>query len=132
MKEESLIRIRMGAADAHYGGNLVNGSRMLDLFGDIATELTVRHDGDEGLLRAYESIEFLAPVFAGDFIEARGWITDVGSTSRRIEFEAHKVIEMANIPGNESAANVLPKPLLVCRARGTSVVTKDKQRGRQP
>src|SRR3989304_1093378 len=84
MREESLIRLRMGAADAHYGGNLVNGSRMLDLFGDIATELTVRHDGDEGLLRAYESVEFLAPVLAGDFVEARGWVTGGGNTSRRV------------------------------------------------
>ena len=64
------LRLRMRAHDAHYAGELVDGARMLALFGDLATELLIRLDGDEGLFRAYESIEFLAPVFAGDYIEA--------------------------------------------------------------
>ena len=64
------LRVRMGAHDAHYGGDLVDGARMLALFGDVATELCVRAYGDEGLFRAYESVEFLAPVRAGDFVEA--------------------------------------------------------------
>ena len=81
----------MGAHDAHYAGELVDGARMLALFGDVATELLIRLDGDEGLFRAYETVEFLAPVFAGDYIEARGVITAVGNTSRRIDFEARKV-----------------------------------------
>ena len=67
-----LIRMRMSQADAHYGGNLVDGARMLALFGDVATELLVRHDGDEGLFRAYDAVEFLAPVHAGDYVEADG------------------------------------------------------------
>src|SRR5882724_2437385 len=94
MTEEftSTIRVRMSASDAHYGGNLVNGAHMLTLFGDIATELAILCDGDEGLLVGYEKVEFLAPVYAGDFIEATGRITRVGTTSRRIEFEARKVI----------------------------------------
>ena len=50
------------------------------LFGDVATELCIRHDGDEGLFRAYDSVEFLAPVYAGDFIEAEGEIVSVGNT----------------------------------------------------
>ena len=62
----------MGAHDAHYGGNLVDGARMLQLFGDVATELLIMHDGDEGLFVAYDSVEFLAPVYAGDYIEALG------------------------------------------------------------
>ena len=64
------IRVRMSAHDAHYGGNLVDGARMLALFGDVATELLIRIDGDEGLFVAYDTVEFLAPVFAGDYIEA--------------------------------------------------------------
>ena len=65
---------------------------MLGLFGDVATELLIRHDGDEGLFRAYDSVEFLAPVFAGDYIEAEGEITETGKTSRKMKFEARKVI----------------------------------------
>src|SRR5207237_630877 len=72
---EVRIRLRMSQADAHYGGNLVDGARMLSLFGDVATELLIRLDGDEGLFRAYDSVEFLAPVYAGDYIEAVGKIT---------------------------------------------------------
>ena len=80
------IRVRMSASDAHYGGYLVNGAHMLSLFGDVATELAVLCDGDEGLLVAYESVEFLAPLYAGDYVEAVGRITKIGRTSRRMEF----------------------------------------------
>src|SRR6201989_1993927 len=86
------LRVRMSAHDAHYAGELVDGARMLALFGDLATELLIRLDGDEGLFRAYESIEFLAPVFAGDYIEATAELTRVGETSRQMRFEARKVI----------------------------------------
>ena len=85
----------MSSHDAHYGGNLVDGARMLGLFGDVATELCILHDGDEGLFRAYDSVEFLAPVHAGDFIEAEGEIIEVGRTSRKMRFEARKVIRPA-------------------------------------
>jgi len=126
--EELLIRIRMSAHDAHYGGNLVDGARMLGLFGDVATELLIKHDGDEGLFCAYDKVEFLAPVYAGDFIEARGRIVSVGNTSRKMEFEAIKII--APRPDvNDSAADVLATPIVVCRASGTCVVPKNKQRG---
>ena len=87
-----MIRLRMSQADAHYGGNLVDGARMLALFGDVATELLIRHDGDEGLFRAYDAVEFLAPVHAGDYVEAEGEIVKVGTTSRAMRFEARKVI----------------------------------------
>jgi 3-aminobutyryl-CoA ammonia-lyase len=122
-----LIRLRMSQADAHYGGNLVDGARMLMLFGDVATELLIRHDGDEGLFRAYDVVEFLAPVLAGDYIEATGEITKAGSTSRAMRFEARKVI--ASRPDqSDSAAEVLAEPVLVCRASGTCVVPKGRQR----
>ncbi|HVO30771.1 MAG TPA: hotdog domain-containing protein, partial [bacterium] len=84
-------------------------------------------DGDEGLFRAYDSVEFLAPVYAGDYVEAVGRLVSKGTTSRKIVFEAWKVI--APRPDlNDSAAEVLPAPTLVCRASGTCVVPKDKQR----
>lgn len=123
----AVIRLRMSAHDAHYGGDLVDGARMLALFGDVATELCIQHDGDEGLFRAYDSVEFLAPVFAGDFIEAVGEITQVGNSSRKMRFEARKVIRP--LPDvSDSAAEVLAAPVVVCRASGTCVVPKEKQR----
>ncbi len=124
---KATIRLRMSAHDAHYGGNLVDGARMLGLFGDVATELLIRHDGDEGLFRAYDSVEFLAPVFAGDYIEAEGEITAVGKTSRKMKFEARKVI-VPRPDVNDSACDVLDTPVVVCRATGTCVVPADKQR----
>ena len=121
------IRVRMSAHDAHYGGNLVDGAKMLELFGDVATELLIRRDGDEGLFCAYDMVEFKAPVYAGDFIEATGEIVSEGNTSRKMKFEARKVIT-ARPDINDSAAEVLAEPILVCRASGTCVTPKDKQR----
>lgn len=124
---KAVLRLRMGSHDAHYGGNLVDGARMLALFGDVATELLIRHDGDEGLFRAYEQVEFLAPVYAGDYIEAEGEIISVGNSSRKMRFEARKVISpRADL--SASAADVLAEPVIVCKAIGTCVTPKDKQR----
>jgi 3-aminobutyryl-CoA ammonia-lyase len=124
---KSIIRLRMSLNDAHYGGNLVDGAKMLELFGDVATELLIRNDGDEGLFRAYDEIEFLAPVYAGDYIEAEGEIIEVGNSSRKMIFEARKVI-VPRPDINDSAADVLDEPVIVCKASGTCVVPKDKQR----
>ena len=125
--EKSMIRLRMSAHDAHYGGNLVDGARMLQLFGDVATELLIRHDGDEGLFVAYDNVEFLNPVFAGDYIEATGEITKTGNSSRKMIFEAKKVIR-ARTDISASAADVFDEPVVVCRASGTCVVPKTCQR----
>jgi len=124
---KSTIRVRMSAKDAHYGGNLVDGAHMLHLFGDVATELLIQRDGDEGLFKAYDMVEFIAPVYAGDFIEATGEIVSEGNTSRRMVFEARKVI--APRPDiSDSAADVLEEPVVVCRASGTCVTPKNCQR----
>ena len=125
--EKSMIRLRMSAHDAHYGGNLVDGARMLQLFGDVATELLIQHDGDEGLFAGYDNIEFLAPVFAGDYIEATGEIVKVGNSSRKMVFEAKKVIR-PRTDISESAADFLEEPIVVCRASGTCVGPKKCQR----
>jgi len=123
----AIVRLSMSAHDAHYGGNLVDGARILALFGDVATELLIRLDGDEGLFAAYDEVRFLAPTYAGDYIEAEGRIVKIGKTSRRMEFEARKVIAARPEIG-ESAADVLDPPVVVCRATGTCVTPKDKQR----
>ncbi|MGZ3693961.1 MAG: 3-aminobutyryl-CoA ammonia lyase [Bdellovibrionota bacterium] len=127
MAKEVVIRLRMGAEDAHYGGGLVDGAKMLHLFGDVATELLIQRDGDEGLFRAYESVEFLAPVFAGDYIEATGRIVKEGKSSRTMEFEARKVIQ-ARPEISATAADILDQPVIVCRAKGTCVTPLENQR----
>ena len=121
------IRRRLGSEDAHYGGNLVAGSKQLEVVGDLITELAMRYDGDEGLFRAYETVEFLAPLFAGDWIEARGTMVSVGNTSRRCEFEVWK-IGAARTDISESAAEFLGEPILTLKAVGTTVVPKEHQR----
>ena len=127
MKEiTSLIRLRISAHDAHYGGGLVDGAKMLNLFGDVATELLIKSDGDEGLFVAYDYVEFLAPVYAGDFIEATGRIVSMGKTSRKMEFEARKVI--TPVKGTDSAADLLETPIVTCRASGTCLVPANLQR----
>ncbi|MGJ8455287.1 hotdog domain-containing protein [Pseudothermotoga sp. U03pept] len=125
---KAFLRVRMSQQDAHYAGGLVDGARLLQLIGDVATELLIRHDGDEGLFRAYDSVEFVKPVYAGDYLEVHGEIVEVGNTSRRMKFEVYKVITNANIPGHESACEVLDPPLLVAKASGTCVVPKERQR----
>lgn len=124
---EAMIRLRMGANDAHYGGNLVDGAKMLQLFGDVATELLIRNDGDEGLFVAYDNVEFTAPVYAGDYIEATGKIVKIGNSSRKMVFEAKKVI-IPRTDISDSAADFLDEPIVVCKASGTCVVPKDCQR----
>lgn len=126
---KSMIRLRMSQADAHYGGNLVDGARMLQLFGDVATELLIIQDGDEGLFCAYDNVEFLNPVYAGDYIEAVGEITHVGNSSRKMTFEARKVIK-PRPDISDSAADVLAEPIVVCRATSTCVVPVKCQRNK--
>lgn len=126
-KISSTIRLRISQADAHYGGNLVDGAKMLQLFGDVATEILVKLTGDEGLFRAYHTVDFLAPVYAGDYIEAYGEIVERGNTSCKIRFEARKVIvPRADI--SPSAADFLEQPVVVCTAEGTCVVPKGNWR----
>lgn len=122
-----MIRMRMSSHDAHYGGNLVDGAKMLQLFGDVATELLIRRDGDEGLFAGYENVEFLAPVYAGDYIEAVGEIIKEGNSSRKMTFEARKVI-IPRTDISESAADFLEEAIVVCRATGTCVTPKKSQR----
>ena len=124
----STLRVRIGQEEAHYGGNLVEGARVLKLFGDIVTEVAIITDGDEGLFVGYEKIEFLAPVYAGDFLEVTGTVTRIGTTSRTVQLEARKVIA-SRYGDTPSGADVLDEPIIVVRAVGTTVVPKDHSRG---
>jgi 3-aminobutyryl-CoA ammonia-lyase len=114
-------RCYVSHSHAHYGGNLVDGAYSLALFGDVATELCIRTDGDEGLLAGYSAVEFLAPVYAGDVAEATATLTRIGNSSRELAFEVRVVCRA--VPGRgPSAADVLDPPLVVTRATGTVVV----------
>lgn len=119
----ALIRLRISQQDVHYGGGVVAGARMMEFFGDAATELCIRYDGDEGLMAAYDLVEFKQPVHAGDYLEIRGRITQVGRRSRKVEMEAHRVIQ-ADPERGPTAASVLAEPVLVARASGTVVAPK--------
>ena len=124
----STLRVRIGQEEAHYGGNLVEGARVLKLFGDIVTEIAIITDGDEGLFVAYDTIEFLAPVYAGDFLEVTGTVTHIGNTSRTVQLEARKVIA-SRYDQSPSGADVLDEPVVVVRAVGTTVVPAAHSRG---
>ncbi len=123
----STLRLRMSHKDAHYGGSLIDGAHMVHLFGDLATELLIILDGDEGLFLRYDEVEFLAPVYAGDYIEVYGEITRVGNTSRTMEFTAKKVVA-ARPDISPSAADALDKPITVARAKGVCVTPKESKR----
>lgn len=106
---------------AHYAGNLVDGAYSLGLFGDVATELCVRTDGDEGLFASYSDVQFLGPVRAGDCLEISATLVRVGSRSREMDFEV-RVIARGNAERGASAADLLDPPLLATTARGVVVV----------
>ena len=124
---EAMLRRFMGWEDAHYTGGLVSGGHLVEMFGDVGTELMMRHDGDEGLM-ATVTADFLAPVYVGDLLEVVGRIVTVGSTSRTLAFEARKVGGSLNLPEQPSAAEMLREPVVVARATMVSVVKKDRQR----
>ena len=129
MTETTVVhKLRLSQADAHYGGDLIAGGRVMELFGDAATELCIRTDGDEGLLAGYASVQFLAPLHAGDFVEVRATLTGRGNTSREMSFDIYKyAVPRPDV--SDSAADLLDSPVLVARATGTCVVKKDRQRG---
>jgi 3-aminobutyryl-CoA ammonia-lyase len=106
--------------DAHYGGGLVDGAYVLGLFGDVATEASVRMDGDEGLFASYSDVQFRAPVLAGDMLEVTCTVTAVGRRSRQVAFVA-RVVCRADPSRGPSAAVVLDTPLVVVTATGTVV-----------
>ena len=108
-------------AHAHYGGNLVDGAYGLGMFGDVATELCIRTDGDEGLFAGYDDVRFEAPIRAGDVVEATATLTRIGTRSRGVSFEL-RVVCRARPDKSDSAAEVLAEPVVATRATGTVVV----------
>jgi 3-aminobutyryl-CoA ammonia-lyase len=116
-------------AHAHYAGNLVDGAYVLGLFGDVATELCIRSDGDEGLFASYSDVQFRAPVQAGDVVEVDAVLTRLGRRSRSIDFEARVVCRGRAGDASASAAAVLDPPIVVVTASGTVVVPPSHKQG---
>ena len=112
-------------AEAHYAGNLVDGAWGLGLFGDVATEMCIRTDGDEGLFASYSDVQFQAPVRAGDVVEAVATLTRVGRRSREMGFELRVVARGDAAAGSASAARMLDEPIVATTATGTVVVPSE-------
>jgi 3-aminobutyryl-CoA ammonia-lyase len=115
---DATLRVRLGPGDARYAEGLVPGSKAMELFGDLETEIALLEGGDEGLCAGYDMVEFLAPLHVGDYIEASAWVVSRGSSSRRLYAEIHKVRAV-----DERGIDASPEePVLVARASVTIVV----------
>ena len=136
---EVRFHLMMSAKDGHYVGDLVNGAHILDIWGDVGTELMVLVDGDISLFLGYEEINFTAPVYVGDFMEYVGWIEEVGNQSYKCKFEAWKVatqcdrtdMDLSNMATPETAATACVPPVLCGTATGSLYIAKKDQRGPQ-
>ena len=108
---------------AHYAGNLVDGAYSLGLFGDVATEMCIRTDGDEGLFASYSDVQFRQPVRAGDVLEVTAELVRVGTRSRVMDFtpERRRPRQPPPRPRPVPPA-MLAEPLVATTATGTVVV----------
>ena len=129
--------VMMRGADGHYVGGLVNGARIVDMWGDVGTELMVYVDGDISLFLGYKDIKFTAPVYVGDFMEYHGWIEKIGNCSYTCHFEAYKVATMCDRTDMDTtgiahtAATACVPPVLCATATGSLYIAKKDQRGPQ-
>lgn len=117
------LRLRLAPADARYAGGLIPGSKAMELLGDLETELALLEGGDEGLCAGYDSVEFLAPLHVGDFVEGRARVVEKGRSSRRIEAELYKVLSV----DEDGLAIQYDEPVLAVRASATLVVGRTAQ-----
>lgn len=123
MAPDAVIRLRLGPSDARYAGGLVAGAKVLEIFGDVETEIGLLEGGDEGLCAGYDMVEFLAPLHVGDFVEATGSVVERGKSSRKIALEMHKVASA----GADGRGGHHDPPVLAARASVTIVVGRGAQ-----
>ncbi|MBX6366751.1 MAG: 3-aminobutyryl-CoA ammonia lyase [Rhodospirillales bacterium] len=114
--------------DSHYANEVVSLGIITELFGMAGGKLSYMLDGDGGFMRAFESLEFLAPVYQGDYVRATARLLAVGRTSRRRQYEAHVVARTYGVGTEPSHGEILDPPLLVARAIGVTVTPKELQR----
>ena len=116
------VRLRFAPGDARYAKGLIAGAKVMELFGDLETEIAIREGGDEGLCAGYDRVEFLEPLFAGDFVEGRAEVTARGNRSRTVELELFRVVGC----NRDGVAEPLDPPVLAARATATIVVGTGK------
>lgn len=122
---DATLRLRLGPADARYAEGLVPGSKAMELFGDLETEIALIEGGDEGLCAGYDMVEFLAPLRVGDYVEGRARVVSRGRSSRRIQLELYKVRSV-----DERGIDTSPEaPVLAARASVTIVVGRTPRDG---
>lgn len=120
---------RLGREEAHYSEDMIAGGYIAKKFGDVATELMVRQDGDGGMLAVLEKIEFKKPLYAGDYVEIIGRVIHVGNTSRRMEFEMYRIGGHRNVGAHGSSGDIDESaPVLIASGSAVGVVSKEKQR----
>jgi enamine deaminase RidA (YjgF/YER057c/UK114 family)/acyl-CoA hydrolase len=120
---EAVIRLRLAPADARYFPRTAAGSKAMEIFADLETELALHEGGDEGLCAAYDMVEFLAPLRAGDFVEGRARVVSRGRTSRQVAAEIYKVVAV----DGDGVVEAQDGPLLAARASATIVVATTKR-----
>ena len=123
-KPDATLRVRLGTKDTHYRGGLIPAATVMRLFADCTTEIGIRDNGRPGLLAAYENVEFLLPLRAGDYVEIRAAVMSRGRRSRRIALEAWRLVRApaGGAPRREDA--LCEPPELVARGIMISVAPK--------
>ena len=114
--------------DSHYANQVVSLGIITELFGMAGGKLSYMLDGDGGYMCAFENLEFLAPVYQGDYVRATVRLLAVGRTSRRRQYEAHVVARTHGVGAAASHGEILDPPLLVARGIGVTVTPKELQR----
>lgn len=114
--------------DSHYPDGVVSIGTIVELFGMAGGKLSYLYDGDAGLARAYENLEFVAAAYQGDYLRVTCTLLEVGRTSRKRLYEAHVVARQHGIGTSPSHGEILEAPILVARAVGTVVVPLAVQR----
>jgi 3-aminobutyryl-CoA ammonia-lyase len=121
----SVVELRV---DSHYTDRVVSLGTIVEMFGIAGTKLAYMIDGDGGLMRAFESVEFLAPVYHADYVRCTARLLEVGKTSRKRSYELHVTARTHGIGPSPTSGQILDPPILAARAIGYTVTPLDRQR----
>lgn len=120
------IIVRMSSRDAHYGGGIVAGARILELFGDAATGLTAVADANEGLLQSWENVEFVQPVHPGDFIQVEAKVVKKTRMRRFIDVAAFRLVR--GLSSADALVEKVEPPERIASAKGVMVIPYSQAR----
>lgn len=119
-----ILRLRIPPEEAHYGGDLVSGAKLMELFGDAMTLLAISNCSDEGLLKSWENVEFEEQVFPGDYIRIAA--KKVSTSVLQEEYELFAYREVESRDSDTADCVLLEPPQLVAQAQGTFVLPYKK------